>query len=92
MLFKLSSQATLQTETSGARSRTGTGGGRSGVDASMRLDVSIAECGSYSGMSKSEPSGRNKLNPFVHFDKDGVLTQDPELAPLLDEVAKMIQR
>lgn len=92
MLFKLSSQATLQTETSGARSRTGTGGGRSGVDASMRLDVSIAECGSYSAMSKSEPSGRNKLNPFVHFDKDGVLTQDPELAPLLDEVAKMIQR
>lgn len=92
MLFKLTCQAVLQADSSGPRSRTGTGSGRSGVDASKQLDVSIAEIGSYNTMSKSEPSGRNKLNPYLSFDSDGVLVQAPEMAKLLDSVQDMIRR
>ena len=92
MLFKLTCQAVLQADSSGPRSRTGTAGGRSGVDASRQLDVSIAEVGSYNTMSKSEPSGRNKLNPYLSFDSDGVLVQDPKMAPLLDKVQALIRR
>ena len=92
MLLKLTSQVTPQTETSGPRSRTGQGGGRANVDASKLLHVSVAEHGSYITMSKSEPSGRNKLNPYGLFDNDGVLIPNPELAPLLEPIQEMIQR
>jgi hypothetical protein len=90
MLFKITSQAVLQTDSSGPRSRAG--GGRSGVESNKLLHVSVAETASYNTMSKSEPSGRNKLNPYVTFDGEGVLQQSPEMAPLLDRVQAMIQR
>lgn len=91
MLFKLTTQALLQTQSSGTHSSTGTGG-RTGTDASKLLDVSVADIGSYNTMSKSEPSGRNKLNPYCHFDADGVLIKNPELTELLDRTQEMIQR
>ncbi len=92
MLFKLTSQTVQQSESNGPRSRTGTARGRSGVDASMHLDVSIATHGSYNTMSKSEPSGRNKLNPYGTFTADGTLYMEPKLAALLDPVQELIQR
>lgn len=91
MLFKLTAQTVLQTESSGPRSRTGTARGRGGVDASKFLDVSIATHGSYSTMSKSEPSGRNKLNPYGTIDAEGMLYMDTALADMLDVVQEMIQ-
>ena len=92
MLFKLTSQTVLQSESNGPRSRTGTAKGRGGVDASMLLDVSIATHGSYNTMSKSEPSGRNKLNPYGTFTSDGLLYQDPKFSELLDPIQELIQR
>lgn len=90
MLFKITSQAVLQTDSSGPRSRAG--GGRGGVESNKLLHTSVAEIGSYNTMSKSEPSGRNKLNPYLSFDGEGVLLQAPEMAPLLERVQDMIQR
>lgn len=86
--FKITSQLALQTDSAGK-------GGRkadSPNDPSKYLHVSIAEIGSYSTMSKSEATGRKKINPYAKTDESGTLIRDPDKVELLDRVQAMIQR
>lgn len=88
-VFKLTSQ--LIPQQSSTRSKGGRGGDRGSIsDPSRQLHVSVAEVGSYSGMSKSDPSGRSKLNPHVQINEKFVIQRDEGLRPLLDEVQEMI--
>ncbi len=85
--FKVTSQLVLQTSSSGGQGKKITS-----ADPGKQNHVSIAEVGSYNTMSKSEPTGRNKVNPFLHLTPDGQIERDPNHAELLDRVQRMIQR
>lgn len=86
--FKVTSQVTLQADSSGGRGKSKTTAG----DPSKFLHSSIAEVGSYNTMGKSEPTGRNKVNPCVRTDADGLIVRDPEKVEVLDRVQRVIQR
>lgn len=89
MAFKITSALVPQSETSRMRK----GGSKRGAtgDPLKKLHVSIAEVGSYSGMRKSEPTGRNHLNLHVNIDSKGLIIRDEELRELLDETQEMIR-
>jgi hypothetical protein len=61
-------------------------------DISKRLHVSVAEVGVYSGMPKSEPSGRERLNLCVRFDETGLIQRNERFREMLDEVQEDIRR
>lgn len=87
--FKITNQ--LVPQQNSTRSKGGRGGDRGSIsDPSRQLHVSVAEVGAYSGMSKSDPSGRSRLNLCVRLNDKFVIERDPELRPLLDEVQEMI--
>lgn len=86
--FKFTSRLVQQVDSSG----TSTKSKSAASDPSKLAHVSIAEIASMSTMTKSEPTGRDKINPFVHIDQDGLVKRDPEKIPLLDQVQAMIQR
>jgi hypothetical protein len=89
MAFKITNQVVPQQNST--RSKGGRGGDRGSIsDPSRQLHVSVAEVGSYSGMSKSDPSGRSRLNLCVRLNDKFVIVRDPGLRPLLDEVQEMI--
>lgn len=88
MALKITSQLVLQKDST--KGKGGRGGGRGSIsDPSRQLHASVAEVGSYSGMSKSDPSGRSKLNLCVRLDEKFVIQRDEELRPLLDEAQEM---
>lgn len=88
--WKITSHIVLQAD-SAAGNR---GGKRKGStsDPSKFLNASIAEVGSYSTMSKSEPTGRNKINPFVHTTEEGLIKRNPEVYEIIDKTQAAIQR
>lgn len=86
--FKLTSLLVLQTESSGSKRRSKA----STNDQAKFLHCSLAEVGSYNTMSKSEPTGRSKINPCVHITPDGAIERDPAKVELLDGVQRKIQR
>lgn len=87
--FKITSQLVLQKDST--KGKGGRGGGRGSIsDPSRQLHVSVAEVGSYSGMSKSDPSGRSKLNLCVQLNDKFVITRDEGLRLLLDQVQEKI--
>lgn len=88
MFFKVTSQVVLQTESSGSKRRSKA----STNDVSKFLHASIAEVGSYNTMSKSEPTGRSKINPCVRTTPDGAIERDPAKVASLDSVQRRIQR
>ena len=89
MATKITSQLVLQKDST--KGKGGRGGGRGSItDPSRQLHVSVAEVGSYSGMSKSDPSGRSKLYLCVQLNEKFVIKRDEELKPMLDEVQEMI--
>lgn len=61
-------------------------------DPSKRLHVSVAEVGGYLNMTKSEPSGRNQINPHTKLDERANIIRDPDKIALLDRVQSMIGR
>jgi hypothetical protein len=71
-----------------------TGGNKKGKinlrDPAKHLHVSVAEVGSYNNIPKSDPTGRSRINPFLHLGADGMVQRDPELRPLLDHVQKLL--
>lgn len=86
--FKVTCTLIPQTDSSGGR-------GKSKAEASdpgKLFDVSLAECGSYSTPTKSEPTGRNRINPFIHVHEDGLIVRDPNKRELLDSVARITKR
>lgn len=85
--FKVTSRVVPQTESSGSRTK-----GETANSAGQLLHASIAEVGSVSTMSKSDPSGRDKINPYVHVSEDGMIVRNPDIADVLDRVQRMIQR
>jgi hypothetical protein len=89
-MLKHTSNAVLQEDATGRRSK---GKGRGVIsNPSKMLHASIIECGSYIYLPKSDPTGRNRLNPFVQTTSDGLLVRDPDRVALLDNIQAAIQR
>jgi hypothetical protein len=61
-------------------------------DLSKRLHVSVAEVGNSHAITKSDPSGRSKLNSCLQIGADGVVIRNPKFVGLLDDIQKTIQR
>lgn len=87
-IFKITSNIVLQTSsTGGARSKKA-----AIVEPAKYLHVSFAEVGSYTNQPKSEPTGRNRINPYVMTSEDGSIIRNPEFVELLDRTQANIQR
>lgn len=83
MIYKLTSNVVLQTSSSSGTRAKST---KPAVEPSKFLHSSIAEVGSYTNLPKSEPSGRQRLNPCVNIGADGSIERDPAKVELLDRV------
>lgn len=91
MAFKITS--ILVPQSSATRKRAGKGGDRGSIgDPSKKFHVSVAEIGSYSGMSKSDPSGHSKLNHHTKIDHKGRIIRNPDLVKMLDAAQALITR
>lgn len=89
-LLKFTSNLVLQTDATGQiQSKRGKGNVR---DPAKMLHVSIAEVGSYVNLPKSDPTGQNKINPYVMTDHMGTVIRDESKRELLDSIQKMIER
>lgn len=87
-IFKITSNVILQTSSMG----TGRSKKAALVEPSKFLHASIAEVGSYTNLPKSEPSGRSRINPYVHLGPDGSIERDPAKVELIEKTQKAIQR
>jgi hypothetical protein len=87
--FKITSNLVLQNNSSG-----GTRSKAKAViaDQSRMAHASIAEVGSICNLPKSDPNGRNRVNPFVTLGGDGTVERDPMKVELIDRVQTAIQR
>ena len=54
------------------------------------LHESLLEVGATFDMSKSDPSGRSRLNPYVTITDDYTIVENPDLKDKLDEVRKLL--
>ena len=71
------------------QSNIGAGGGSSKsvtVDGSKILHASIAEAGQYNHLPKGEPTGRNRINPYVRLGSDWSIVRNPQIAGFLDSI------
>lgn len=59
-------------------------------DASLLLHPSQVEVGSYQMMSKAEPSGRAKANPFMHFSERSYITPNPKLVDYISVLKDLL--
>ncbi len=89
MAFKITS--TLIPQSSSTRTGKSKKGDRGGIDdPSKRMHISVAEVGAYSGMRKSDPSGRSQINLYTLIDHKGLVLRNPELRPILDPVQQLM--
>lgn len=87
MVFKITSTLIPQSSSTRPGGKGKKGGDRSAIeDPSKRLHVSVAEIGAYSGMRKSDPSGRSQVNLHARIDHKGLVLRNPDLVELLDSV------
>lgn len=86
--FKITSNLILQTDSGGNLRSAKT----SKADKSKFLHASIAEVGSYGVLPKSEPTGRTRINPWVHLNERGAIVRDPRKQDLIDYTQKFIRR
>lgn len=56
------------------------------------LDASIAEVGNYLCITKSEPTGRGHLNPFVKISPEGYIVRNEKYRELIDRTQKRLER
>ena len=61
-------------------------------DPSKRLHVSVAEIGNSHAITKSDPSGRSKLNACLQIGADGIVLRNPKFIELLDDIQRTIAR
>lgn len=88
MFFKITSNTILQTDSGGNLKASKS----TNIDRSKYLHASIAEVGSYTMLPKSEPTGRNRINPWVKLNKDGFIMKDPNKADLIKRTQMAIRR
>ena len=50
----------------------------------------MLECGAAFDMSKADPSGRSRLNPYVTITDDYTIVPNPELVDKIDAVKKLL--
>ena len=87
-IFKMTSNVILQTNSTGnARSKKS-----ATVEPSKFLHASIAEVGSFTNLPKSEPSGRSRINPYVHLGPNGAIERDPEKIEIIERTQNNIAR
>jgi len=86
-IFKGTSSLVQQSESGGPKSSPAVSDG----DPTKYLSMSIAEVGSVSTMSKSEPTGRSKLNMYVRTENDKIV-RNPAHIQTLDNAQKIIER
>lgn len=86
-IFKGTSTLILQSESGGPKNSNAPTDG----DPTKYLDISIAEAGSCFTMSKSEPTGRSRLNVNTMTEGDTII-RNPKLIELTDSVQRMIER
>lgn len=89
MVFKVTSQLIPQSRITRQKR------GESNInpnDPATHLHVSIAEVGSYNTMTKAEPTGRSKINPWTQLAPDGRIARNEEFRPLLDAVQTKLMR
>lgn len=55
-------------------------------DPTKHLHVSLAEVASYNAMSKADPTGKSRINPFLKTTSDGTVLRDTAKKNLLDHV------
>jgi len=87
--FTITSQVAIQTDASPARGKKASA---KTDDPSNHLHASLAYVGSYSTMNKSDPTGKRKLNPYVHTDEHDTIVINPELEDVLERTQAMIKR
>lgn len=85
--FKGSSTVIQQSESGGLKNTVTASDG----DPLKYLHASIAEVGSVVAMAKSEPTGRNRINPYVRTEDDKIV-RNPAFIELLDIAQKEIER
>jgi len=90
MAFKITSPLVSQSNSSNRMTRSKNSDRAAIHDPSKKMHVSIAEVASYSGMPKSEPTGRGKINHHCRTDHKGVIVRNPKFVKLLDEVQAMM--
>lgn len=61
-------------------------------DPSKFLHISVVEIGSCWNQPKSDPTGRNRLNPCLLTESDGTVLRNPLYQELLDETHQWIKR
>lgn len=61
-------------------------------DPTNSLHESLIEVGGAFDMSKSDPSGRNRLNPFVTLSEDNTIIPNPELAETIQAIRDDLYR
>lgn len=88
--FKITSTLVPQSSSS-AKGKNKMGDRAAISDPSKKLHISIAEFGSYSGMQKSEPTGRGRINHNGHTDHKGVFVRNPKFREMLDAVEVRIK-
>ena len=54
------------------------------------LHESLIETSGALDMSKSDPSGRNRINPYVTLSEDFTVIPNPELKDKIDEIASLL--
>jgi hypothetical protein len=61
------------------------------TDPAKHLHVSLADVGSYNVLPNSDPTGRSRINPFVHLGPDDTVRQNPKYKALLDHVQQLLR-
>lgn len=89
MAFKIT--GTMVPQSASARGP-GRGPNQNGAsDDSSVLHVSVAEIGSYSSMTKKDPSGRSRLNLAALTDHKDVVRRNPMYQELLEEAQRILE-
>lgn len=84
--FKITSNVVLQNDSGRKRNKQLNG------DKTKFLHVSIAEVGSYIALTKSEQTGRGKLNPWVLLSDNGSILRNPQLRDITQATQQLISR
>jgi hypothetical protein len=66
--------------------------GKERTDPALALHPSQAEVGTYQWITNKSPTGRDKLNPFVHFLERNYITDRPELAQDISSLRELLKR
>lgn len=87
--FKITSNIVLQNNSGGHLKKSK---GDNVLDKSKFLHASIAEVGSYGVLPKSDPTGRNRVNPWVNINESGSIIRDTKKRELIESTQRIIKR